>query len=361
MSRRKSFLLISSEFALFFVESQRQCAHDDRREKGRHTIRGPRLRALAICVGFAAFHPIPAGALINVGMLDTLMANDVQVVNGLAYVAAAESGLRVVDVSDPATPVALGALNTPGNANGVAVSGGFAYVADGPAGLRVIDVSSPTAPVERGALDTPDFANDVAVAGILAYVADGFSGLRVIDVSNPAAPVEIGSLATPFGVTGVTGVAAADRLVYVADGVNLSVVDFGPEYVVEDTSIEIQIDIKPGGDGNRIVPSSNGNVEVALLSSNSFDVRDVDVTTLAFGPDGAAPRHDLTYAKTFNQHLVPAQAGPLKNLILHFSIPETGIAFGDTEACLRGKTLDGTLFEGCDSIETTGGRGRSRR
>ncbi len=79
----------------------------------------------------------------------------------------------------------------------VAVVDGLAYDAHGASGLRIIDVSNPAAPVELGALDTPGFAMGIEVVGGLAYVANGTSGLRIIDVSNPSAPVELGALSSP--------------------------------------------------------------------------------------------------------------------------------------------------------------------
>ncbi|HBY94258.1 MAG TPA: hypothetical protein DEP84_09895, partial [Chloroflexi bacterium] len=125
-----------------------------------------------------------------------------------------DSGLRVVDVSNPASPREVGIVDTPGQSHDVAVAGSYAYVADGESGLRVVDVSNPTSPREVGAVDTPGYAQGVAVAGNYAYVADGNSGLRVVDVSNPASPREVGAVDTPGTAWGV---AVAGSYAYVAD------------------------------------------------------------------------------------------------------------------------------------------------
>jgi hypothetical protein len=85
----------------------------------------------------------------------------------------------VVDVSEPASPIEVGFVDTPGHARGVAVSGGYAYVADRFDGLRVIDVIDPSSPVEVGHDDTPGEAQAVSVAGEYVYVADGRAGMEI--------------------------------------------------------------------------------------------------------------------------------------------------------------------------------------
>jgi len=57
--------------------------------------------------------------------------------------------------------------------------GSYAYVADGDSGLQVIDISNPSSPNRVGYYDTPGSAYDVAVKGSYAYVADGSGGLQI--------------------------------------------------------------------------------------------------------------------------------------------------------------------------------------
>ncbi|MHA2081400.1 MAG: hypothetical protein ACW99H_09675, partial [Candidatus Thorarchaeota archaeon] len=72
--------------------------------------------------------------------------------------------------------------DTTGSALGVYVSGDYVYVADGDSGLAVIDISDPTSPGTPVHMDTGGSAYGVYVNGDYAYVADGDSGLAVINI-----------------------------------------------------------------------------------------------------------------------------------------------------------------------------------
>jgi hypothetical protein len=126
-------------------------------------------------------------------------------------------------------------------------------------------------------------------------------------------------------------------------------------------TVGVQIDIKPGSDSNPINPSGRGNLPVAILGSDTFDAMDVDATTLALGPDAAAPSHDLTKPGVFEDHLRDVNDDGFTDLVTHYQTQQTGILREDLEACITGDLLDGTPFEGCDAIRViTGTRGFRR-
>ena len=94
-----------------------------------------------------------------------------------------------------------------------------------------------------------------------------------------------------------------------------------------------------------ITENSRGVIPVSLLGSETFDVTDIEVRTLAFGPDGAAPVN-------LKAHLVDVNGDGFKDLLTHYKTQETGIRSGDTEVCITGELTDGYNFEACDDIRT---------
>ncbi len=122
-------------------------------------------------------------------------ARDVFVDDNHAYIAEGDSGLQVVDISDPTDPDNVSDYDTPGIAVGVFVSGDYAYVADGGynQGLQVVDISDPENPTNASYYYTSDYAYSVFVDGNFAYIADGEAGLQIVNITDPVDPTLAGS------------------------------------------------------------------------------------------------------------------------------------------------------------------------
>ena len=87
-----------------------------------------------------------------------------------AYVGAGPR-LVVLDITDQAHPATSGqSAVLPDIVEHVTVSSTLAYIAAGYSGLYILNISNPAAPVEIGAYDTPGQAYDVVVSGSYAYV-----------------------------------------------------------------------------------------------------------------------------------------------------------------------------------------------
>jgi hypothetical protein len=121
-------------------------------------------------------------------------------------------------------------------------------------------------------------------------------------------------------------------------------------YVAGDTSCVpediVRLEIMPGTNPNFIDPDIRAKFPVAILGSESFDVADVDVNSLRFGPADASPF--LWAGVTFED----LDEDGSQDMVVYFRIEETGISAGEDQACITGDGLTPPPFFACDAIET---------
>jgi len=146
---------------------------------------------------------------------------DMALSGNFAYLANAISGgFKIIDVSNPAAPAQRGGLVTGFQSYSVAQAGDYAYLADWDGGLRIINITNPDSPVIVKTVNFPAIVRKVTVSGNRAYVAIGYvSGgpqLRVLDITDPINPVELGALTFPSTVT-VERMRLDGSLLYLAD------------------------------------------------------------------------------------------------------------------------------------------------
>ncbi len=93
--------------------------------------------------GIKIYEKINPDSLVLLSSMDTQgEARDIELVSTLdrrfLVVADLDGGLRVIDITDPASPVEVEQVDIPGNAYAVDYSNGYAYVCAGTRGLRII-------------------------------------------------------------------------------------------------------------------------------------------------------------------------------------------------------------------------------
>ena len=128
-------------------------------------------------------------------------ANGVEIVGKYAYVAD-DSGLQIIDISNPTTPILKGIYNTTGSNHGVQIVGNYAYVTPY-SKLQIIDISNSTTPILKGTYNISGDAYGIQIVGNYAYVANGYLGLQIIDISDPTIPILKSTYYTsgqPYGV-----------------------------------------------------------------------------------------------------------------------------------------------------------------
>ncbi len=142
-----------------------------------------------------------------------------------AYIADSNTGIHILDITDPVTASILNTQLGFGWANDVEYNGGYAYVADNHAGLMVVGAYPPPDSFLIGRGDTRE-AKGLCVEGINAFIADWNNPFNIMDFSDPASPISVETV-TQTSVS--YDVVTAGGYAFIAnDGGGLLIVDIDP-------------------------------------------------------------------------------------------------------------------------------------
>lgn len=211
--------------------------------------------------------------------------------NNHLYVACGNEGLQIFDVSDDPlnveTPTGVYfPRETLGRAtvSDVAVLGDYAYItyflltSEGyDSGIQVIDVTNPANPVLKGESELPDTFADLKRAQSLhvaevpadstnyyAFVADVYNGLVIFDVTDPANPNADAACYFPYAYDVTVAEVPAENgnyYAYVADDfAGLRIIAFDPAKFTD------KVDILYGAEGNVIPTCQYGGSSSSALS-----------------------------------------------------------------------------------------------
>jgi hypothetical protein len=119
-----------------------------------------------------------------VGALDSDYLYDIQGVGDLIYGLSNIGSLDIIDVSNPQIPVRETRFALDGAGYQLQVTNGLASIALQTGGVEIVDVHDPASPVKLASYDTPGSASAVQVVGDTLYVSDGAGGLQVLRYST---------------------------------------------------------------------------------------------------------------------------------------------------------------------------------
>jgi hypothetical protein len=112
------------------------------------------------------------------------------------------------------------------------------------------------------------------------------------------------------------------------------------------TAISVNVDIKPGDTPNTINTKSKGTIPVAIFSTATLDLSKVEPSTLNFSGAPVAQNEkgkwQIAYADLNDD-------GTL-DVIAHFETEQILLLPGDALGLIEGRTQDGRLFRGIDSV-----------
>ena len=123
-----------------------------------------------------------------IGALDEAQVSDMDVAGGIV-VTSSRGDIEILTLSDPANPVTLGSLTTPGYTKGVSIRDDYVYLGSGDAGALIVDISELSNPTLVGTYLTTTPVLDVLTYGDESLCVLDSEGIILLNVADPTEPV----------------------------------------------------------------------------------------------------------------------------------------------------------------------------
>ncbi len=114
-------------------------------------------------------------------------------INGELAVVGIGSVARIIDISNPDSPLFLSDLVLPAALSGVAFVGSHAVLTDQSRNLHIVDLEDPRDPIEVASIEGHPWVREVSIAGDRLYVRSD-DLLRLYQVSHTGALDDIGRI-----------------------------------------------------------------------------------------------------------------------------------------------------------------------
>lgn len=126
-------------------------------------------------------HPVFISAVVKPWPLSKFTRSmDVELRNGLLYVASGKDGLQIIEVHDPYRPLVVGTLPLPGFGFGLYVEGDSAFVIIPQSGIYQVDITDPKHPRNLGCVVSTKRVQWMGREGGRLWVVTGHSDLKEV-------------------------------------------------------------------------------------------------------------------------------------------------------------------------------------
>jgi hypothetical protein len=124
--------------------------------------------------------------------------------NGYLYAALRQGTVKIINISSLPDSVYEAGTYTPQNTvEHIEISGTTAYLLEGTSGVEIVNIANPVTPVFLSTYNTPGNCFDLKIGNDIAYIADGTSGVCAVNVGNPSRPELLSTVNTESDVRGI--------------------------------------------------------------------------------------------------------------------------------------------------------------